>query len=79
MVHVQEWPVFALYSHADKHIVATIVAIIRAAGVNAFRDEDSIQPGKQWALVIGDSIRDCRTVLVFWSASAAVSEAVAEA
>ena len=76
MAAVQQWPVFVSYSRADKRLVTPIVAVIRASGVNAFRDEDSIRPGEKWSMVIAESVADCRTMLVFWSASASRSEAM---
>jgi hypothetical protein len=73
-----EWNVFISYSRRNRRIVKPIVQIVRAVGATAFRDEDSIPPGKKWKVVISESIAACRTVLVFWSAAAAKSRAVKE-
>jgi hypothetical protein len=36
---------FVSYSRADKRLVATVVAIIRATEANVFFDLDTIEPG----------------------------------
>jgi uncharacterized protein YcfJ len=72
-----EWKIFVSYSHADIHIVRPLTELIRVTGVGAFRDEDSIPKGARWQMVISDSIAYCKTLIVFWSARAAISEAMA--
>ena len=76
MDQATDWQIFISYSHKDLSIVQPLAQLIRISGAAVFRDEDSIQPGKRWALVIAESLEACRTVVVFWSENASLSKAV---
>jgi hypothetical protein len=65
--------VFLCYSRRDRGIVRKCQAIIRAAGMIPWRDEDSIAPGSQWRLSVGSAIDSCERVLVFWCRHASAS------
>lgn len=71
-----EWNVFVSYSRLDREIVVPLTQLMRITGGNVFRDEDSINFGKQWRVVVAESLASARTVLVFWSGNSATSEAV---
>lgn len=58
--------VFVSYSRRDEKIVTPIVEVIRAVGVDAFRDRDNIPYGSNWRLVIEESIGAASKFLVFW-------------
>jgi hypothetical protein len=68
--------VFLCYSRRDRGIVRKCQAIIRAAGMIPWRDEESIAPGSQWQLSIGSAIDSCERVLVFWCRHASASREV---
>ena len=65
--------VFLCYSRRDRGIVRKCQAVIRAAGMIPWRDEDSIAPGAKWLPSIGHAIRSCDRVLVFWCRHASES------
>jgi hypothetical protein len=67
---------FVSYSRRDREVVSPMTAILRLAGAEVFRDEDSIPPGTKWQEAINTSITDCHCLVVFWSANAAASDAV---
>lgn len=68
--------VFLCYSRRDRGIVRKCQAVIRAAGMIPWRDEDSIEPGTKWRLSIASAIESCDRVLVFWCRHASASEDV---
>lgn len=70
------WKIFISYSRADRAFVVPFATAMRAAGASSFRDEDSIDPGEQWADVIAESIAACEKLFVFWSVAASDSKAV---
>jgi hypothetical protein len=76
MARQKQKRVFISYSRIDKVLVAGITEILRAAGVPAFRDEDSISPGSIWQNVLEESLANASRVFVFWSRNAARSKAV---
>jgi hypothetical protein len=61
------------YSNVDKKLVAPLVALIRATDTSVFRDCDSIQPGQEWRVVLAETMSECQTVLVMWSAASSRS------
>jgi hypothetical protein len=64
---------FASYCRDDNEIVSKLCDLIRVGRVEVFRDEEGIQPGDIWHLVITDSLEACDCLLLFWSANAARS------
>jgi hypothetical protein len=64
------------YSRRDRGIVLKCQAVIRAAGMIPWRDEDSIAPGANWRLSTSTAIESCERVLVFWCRHASVSKEV---
>ena len=70
------FPVFVSYSKDDASVVRPITNLIRAVGPPAFRDEDSIRPGKKWRLEIFSAIEKCQLMLVFWCEHAKKSQEV---
>ena len=68
--------VFLCYSRRDRGIVRKCQAVIRAAGMIPWRDEDSIEPGAKWRLSIASAIDACERVLVFWCCHASTSQEV---
>jgi hypothetical protein len=68
--------VFLCYSRRDRGIVRKCQAVIRAAGMVPWRDEDSIAPGAKWRLSIATAIDSCERVLVFWCRHASASDEV---
>lgn len=77
---MQEIPfqVFVSYSRSDVNLVAPIVNIMRTTGASVFRDEDSIDPGKRWRVIITKTIEKAVTIVVFWSVNASGSREVAK-
>lgn len=75
---MKNWSVFISYSHKDRTLVAPITSLMRIPGNRVFRDEDSIHPGKQWRLTIAETLRNAKTVVVFWSFNSSESAFVRE-
>jgi hypothetical protein len=69
--------VFLSYSRRDEGVAQRIGQLLRVGGADVFRDRDSIQPGREWALVIAEAVAGADRVLVLWSRHAAGSDAVA--
>ena len=65
--------VFISYSHDDSDDVHRDANLLRAGGVKVFIDVLDIAYGDRWSEVLGDALRRCERVLVFWSAAAQVS------
>jgi hypothetical protein len=51
---------------------------MRTTGASVFRDEDSIDPGKRWRVIITKTIEKAVTIVVFWSVNASGSREVAK-
>ena len=69
----KDWNIFISYSRKDREIVAPLTTLMRITGASVFRDEDCITPGKQWRVVLTESLSAARTVVVFWSENSAES------
>jgi TIR domain-containing protein len=67
---------FASYCREDREIVSRLCSLLRVGGTHVFRDEDSIQAGKEWNAIITKSLKTSGCVLVFWSANSVRSDAV---
>lgn len=68
--------IFVSYSRRDREVVKALCATLKVAGAGVFRDEDSIEPGEEWAKVLVRNIETCDRMALFWSANAAASEQV---
>jgi hypothetical protein len=68
--------VFLCYSRRDVGIVRKLQAVVRAAGMVPWRDEDAIDPGSRWRVSIVYAIASCERVLVFWCGHASRSDEV---
>jgi hypothetical protein len=64
---------FASYSHADVEIVKPVVELMRAGGVQVFRDHDNIPLGKRWRVILEEAVDEADVTIVFWSSSAVTS------
>lgn len=73
-----EYTVFISYSHIDRAAVVPLVKLLRVVKAGIFRDEDSIEPGQLWDMVISKTIQAAEKILVFWSKNSQNSEAVKE-
>jgi hypothetical protein len=73
---MSSWDVFISYSHEDKNVVSRLAELMRIGGNSVFRDEEAIRPGQKWRLAIAESLKACKTAVIFWSRNAAKSEAV---
>ena len=69
---------FASYCRIDGDFVSRICDLLRLGGTHVFRDEDSIQPGKQWKAILTENLQQSECVLVFWTANSASSKKVQE-
>jgi hypothetical protein len=69
--------VFASYSHDDERVVRACKAAYRALGIQLFIDKDDIIGGQVWQDVLRQSISNHDLFQLFWSQSAADSDAVA--
>ena len=70
------YQIFVSYSHHDAWLVKNLVQFLQATGMSIFRDEDSIKPGKNWAVVITSAIESSRRVYLFWCLHSARSDEV---
>ena len=52
--------VFISYSSKDKSKVAKISKLLKYFNVNAFRDEEDIQAGEKWKLIIEKKLKNCQ-------------------
>lgn len=68
--------IFTSYSRREQRQAHEIVQLLRMAGAEVFRDEDSIEPGKKWRVEITNAIENADVVLVLWSRNAAESTEV---
>jgi hypothetical protein len=68
--------IFVSYSRRDRDVVKALTSFIKLGGATVFRDEDSIEPGEEWAKVLKDSIKASEWIVLFWSANAATSDFV---
>jgi TIR domain/von Willebrand factor type A domain len=69
--------VFASYSHDDEDIVRRCRSAYRALGIQLFVDRDDIEAGRPWWGVLQRMIVSHDLFQLYWSASAAASQAVA--
>jgi hypothetical protein len=67
---------FVSYARHDEAIVKPLVALLRVAKPEVFRDEDSIHPGDVWQKVIRDAIERCTEFVLFWCSHSAISSEV---
>jgi TIR domain-containing protein len=67
---------FVSYSQIDRDLVTPIVAVLRLGDPNAFRDDDSIVPGKEWAKEIEKALMASERVVVMWTVAASESKYV---
>jgi hypothetical protein len=74
--HHKIYQIFVSYSHDDAWLVEKLVQFLQATGMSIFRDEESIKPGKNWAVVISSAIEGSRRVYLFWCLHSARSNEV---
>lgn len=67
--------VFVSYKREDAARVSKLVAALRAAGLNAWWDED-IAPSAPWEATIEKALHEAKAVIVCWSPDAVASENV---
>lgn len=69
---------FASYSRRDKAYVEPVVDLLRSGAAHVFVDQDNIQPGDRWEMVLETNLETAATLLVFWSKNAKESDWVAK-
>lgn len=67
--------VFVSYASPDRDLVEKLVAALRQHVVPVVHDE-SLRPGDNWRVILGEAVRGAAVVLVVWSSNAAGSEHV---
>jgi hypothetical protein len=71
-------PVFISYARLDQPVVSRAVEFLRGGGLNVFVDSQSIAYGTDWRQALGEAIENAERVMLFWTASAAVSHWVTQ-
>lgn len=61
------YDIFLSYSTKDRERLIPLVEALESCGWSVFWDHRSVPIGKDWHDVIGDAIRECRSVIVAWS------------
>jgi hypothetical protein len=61
------YDIFLSYSTKDRDRLMPLVNALEQSGWSVFWDHSSVPVGKDWHDVIGDAIRECRSVIVAWS------------
>jgi hypothetical protein len=61
------YDIFLSYSTKDRDRLMPLVQALEQRGWSVFWDHRSVPVGKDWHDVIGDAIRECRSVIVAWS------------
>jgi hypothetical protein len=57
--------VFLSYSHDDQEFVGSVASALRSRGVDAWFDEQALQPGEDFLSHLRDSLQAARLVVVF--------------
>lgn len=66
-------PVFISYARIDQSLVSRAVEFLRGGGLQVFLDSQSIAYGADWRQALIQAIEDSERVMLFWTASAAMS------
>lgn len=68
--------IFISYSSKDSSVVIPLGQLMKASGSQPFIDVHDLQFAEEWQSQIDEAIKNCRTMMVFWSRNAAKSKQV---
>jgi hypothetical protein len=69
-----EFQVFLSYGRSDVRVVRDFYRKLRAVGIGAWMDVESIRAGEEWDLAIRRALRESQLVLIFLSKTAVSRE-----
>jgi hypothetical protein len=68
--------VFVSYARYDSNAVDALEPALRAAGLDIWRDQESLYAGERWPKALGEAIAASDALILVWSAHAASSDFV---